>query len=131
MDGQIWLMLLKIIIFLQLVLLLIYISAKFGGSKLQSMQNGKYIKVLERVPLTKDSSLVVTKIGQKGYVLSSSSGKIEILTHMSGEELLQVENTAKNKIPEFISVKEFLNTERFISAKEFILKKLNLKRKEQ
>ena len=115
MDVQIWLMLIKIIIFLPCVLILIYLSAKFGGSKLQSMQNGKYIKVIERVPLTKDSSLVVTKIGDKGYVLSSSNGAVNILTKLSGEELLQVENRLKNKVPEFISVKEF------------IFKKLNLK----
>jgi flagellar protein FliO/FliZ len=119
MDGQIWLMLIKIIIFLPCVLLLIYISAKFGGSKLQSMQNGKYIKVIERVPLTKDSSLVVTKIGEKGYVLSSTSGGIVILTKMSDEELLQVEEGKKNVVPEFISVKEY------------IVKKLKLRRKQQ
>jgi len=115
MDGQIWLMLIKIIIFLPCVLILIYLSAKFGGSKLQSMQNGKYIKVIERVPLTKDSSLVVTKIGEKGYVLSSSSGGINILTKLSDEELLHAENNLKKPMPEFIS------------AKEFILKKLNIK----
>jgi flagellar protein FliO/FliZ len=119
MDGQIWLMLIKIVIFLPFVLLLIYISARFGGSKLQSLQNGKYIKVLERVPLTKDSSLVVTKIGEKGYVLSSSSGKVEILTQISNEELLKVEDSAINPIPQFISVKEF------------VVKKLKLKREEQ
>lgn len=119
MDGQIWIMLIKIVIFLPFVLLLIYISAKLGGSKLQSMQNGKYIKVIERVPLTKDSSLVVTKIGEKGFVLSSSNGKVEILTHMSDEELLQVENSTKVPIPQFISVKEF------------VVKKLKLKKEEQ
>lgn len=115
MDGQIWLMLIKIVIFLPCILILIYLSAKFGGSKLQSMQNGKYIKVIERVPLTKDSSLVVTKIGENGYVLSSSSGGINILTKLSDDELKRVENSKKNVVPEFISVKEF------------IIKKLKLK----
>jgi len=115
MDGQIWLMLIKIIIFLPCVLILIYLSAKFGASKLQSMQNGKYIKVIERVPLTKESSLVVTKIGEKGYVLSSSNGGINILTKLSDEELLQVESRLKEPMPEFVSIKEF------------VLKKLKLK----
>ncbi|MDF2882594.1 MAG: flagellar biosynthesis protein FliZ [Clostridiaceae bacterium] len=98
-------MLLKIIVFLPFVIFLIYLSLKFGGSKLQQMQNGKYIKVLERVPLSKESNLVVVKIGDTAYVISTTLNKVEILKTISQEELLKLEQA--NTIPEFSSLKEF------------------------
>lgn len=104
MDSSFWLMLLKIIIFLPLVLILFYISVKFGGSKLQSIQNGRMIKVLERVALSKDNSLVIVKIGEKGYVLASSNGKIEKLMELDDKELLEMEST--KELPQYSSIKE-------------------------
>lgn len=102
---EFWSMLLKIIVFLPFVIMLIYLSLKFGGSKLQQIQNGKYIKVLERVPLSKDSSLVAVKIGESGYVISTTANKVEILKTISQEELIKLEQN--NSIPEFSSFKEF------------------------
>lgn len=108
MDGQIWLMLLKIIIFLPFVLLLIYISAKFGGSKLQSIQNGRYIKVLERVPLSKENNLMVVKIGEKGYIMSSTQGKVEILMDMNDGEIQKVQNPHEiSQYTAYEALKEF------------------------
>ncbi|ERI91257.1 flagellar biosynthetic protein FliO [Clostridiales bacterium oral taxon 876 str. F0540] len=98
-------MILKIVVFLPFILFLFYLSVKFGGSKLQKIQNGKFIKVLDRVSLSKENSLVVVKIGQKGYVLSSSTGKIETLLELKEEELLKIEET--KEIPEYASLKEF------------------------
>ncbi|MBL4937984.1 flagellar biosynthetic protein FliO [Clostridium sp. YIM B02515] len=105
MDLSFLSMILKIIIFLPFILFLFYLSVKFGGNKLQKIQNGKFIKVFERVPLSKENSLLVVKIGQKGYVLSSSSGKIETLLELNGDELLNLEET--KEIPEYTSLKEF------------------------
>lgn len=102
---EFWSMLLKIIVFLPFVILLIYLSLKFGGSKLQQIQNGRYIRVLERVPLSKDSNLAVVKIGDSGYVISATVNKVEILKTISQEDLDKLEQT--NSIPEFSSFKEF------------------------
>lgn len=105
MDLQFWWMLLKIIIFLPFILMLINISMKYGGSKLQNMQNGKYIKVLERAPISKENSLLVVKIGQKGYVMASTNGKIEIISELSQEEIIEVE--ASKVIPQYEDLKDF------------------------
>lgn len=105
MDLSFLYMILKIVVFLPFILFLFYLSVKFGGSKLQKIQNGKFIKVLDRVSLSKENSLVVVKIGQKGYVLSSSTGKIETLLELKEEELLKIEET--KEIPEYASLKEF------------------------
>lgn len=105
MDLQFLGMLLKIIIFLPFILLLIYISIKYGGNKLQDMQNGRYIKIIERAAISKENSLLVVKIGEKGYVMSSVNGKLEIVSELDEKEILKVE--ASRAIPEYESLKDF------------------------
>lgn len=100
-----WIMLLKIIVFLPFILCLVYLSIKYGGNKLQHMQNGKYIKVLERVSLSKENSLLVIKIGSKGYVITSSTGKIDTLLEIDDEELKKLESS--KQIPQYSNLKEF------------------------
>lgn len=91
---QIIFMILKLAIFLPLVLFLIIVSFKYGGNKLQNVQNGKFISILEKVALSKENSLLVVKIGKKAYVISSASNKVEILMELSEEEIMQLK---KNK----------------------------------
>lgn len=105
MDLQFLWMLLKIIIFLPFILLLIYISIKYGGNKLQDMQNGRYIKVLERAAISKENSLLVVKIGEKGYIMSSVAGKIEVVSELEEKEILKIEDS--RVIPEYESLKDF------------------------
>lgn len=105
MDLQFLWMLLKVIIFLPFILLLIYTSIKYGGNKLQNMQNGRYIKILERAAISKENSLLVVKLGEKGYVMSSVNGKLEIVSELDEKEILKVE--ASRSIPEYESLKDF------------------------
>lgn len=104
-DYNFWVMILKLVVFLPFILFLFYLSIKFGSKKLTNIQNGRYIKVLERVPLSKENSLIAVKIGDKGYVLSSSAGRVETLLELSPEELKKIETA--NQIPEYASFKEF------------------------
>ncbi len=105
MDYNFWIMILKIVVFLPLVLMLFYISIKYGGNKLQGIQNGRFIKVLERVPLSKENSLIVAKIGDKGYVLTSAQGKVDTLLELSEEELKKFE--ISKEVPQYASLKDF------------------------
>jgi len=86
MDGQFWTTLLKILVFFPLVLALILILGKLGN-KFNLTSNNKYMKIIERLPLSKDTSLLIVKVGDKGYLMSSSSGKSEILKELSASEL--------------------------------------------
>lgn len=106
MGSEFLWMILKVLIFLPTILGLIYLSLKYGGTKLQDIQNGRFIKVLERVPLSKENSLVVTKIGDKGYVISSSSGKTEILLELEEEELKRLEASKVVEPIQFSSIKD-------------------------
>lgn len=90
---SILLMILKLVAALLVILPLIYISIKYGGNKLQNMQNGNYMKVLERLPITKENSLLVIQIGEKGYVFSSSGNKLEILMKLDSEEIKKIQES--------------------------------------
>ncbi|AYF54999.1 flagellar biosynthetic protein FliO [Clostridium botulinum] len=104
-------MFIKVVIFLPFIIFIIYLFFKYGGAKLQEIQNGKYMKILDRMPLSKDNSLLVVKIGEKGYVISSTQGKIDILIELKEEELLKVEES--NKIQEYKSIKEAIKKLKF------------------
>lgn len=94
----------KLIVFLPFIIFLIYLLFKFGGPKLQEMQNGRYMKILDRMPLSKDNNLLIVKIGEKAYVVSSSQGKVEIHMELSEEEIRKVE--MKNNIPQYTNLKD-------------------------
>lgn len=105
MDLQLLWMLLKTVVCLIFILFLIYGSMKYGGSKLQNLQRGKYIKILERAPISKESSLLVVKIGEKGFVMASTINTIEIILELSKEEISEIQ-TSKT-IPQYESLKDF------------------------
>lgn len=114
------LMLLKLVVALLFILPLIYVSIKYGGNKLQNMQNGNYMKVLERLTLTKENSLLVIRIGEKGYIFSSSGNKLEILMELDREEI--------NKIQESKTITQYKDFNEFY--KDF-KDKLNISKKSE
>jgi len=110
MDVEFWSLFLKIIIFLPFILFLIYLSLKYGGTKLQVLQGGKYIRIVEKISLSKDNSIMVVKIGDKGYVMSSTNNKIEILKELDSEELENAESVEKtNSLPKYENFIELIN----------------------
>lgn len=94
MDGQFWITLLKILVFFPFVIALILIFGKMG-SKFNLNTNDKYMKILERLPISKDNTLLVVKVGEKGFLMSSSTGKIEILREIDGAELESINELNK------------------------------------
>jgi len=113
MDGQFLVLIFKIIIFLPFILFILYLSLKYGGSKLQKLQDGRYMKVLDRVSLSKENAIMVVKIGEKAYAVSSSSKEINILFELPKEEILHIEST--KELPQYADMKELF--------KKHILKK--------
>ncbi|EDS77970.1 flagellar biosynthesis protein FliZ [Clostridium botulinum C str. Eklund] len=108
---QTMLMLFKVVIFLPFIIFMIYAFLKYGGAKLQEIQNGKYMKILDRMPLSKDNSLLVVKIGEKGYVISSAQGSIKILLELDEEEIKKVQKSTMVK--EYTSMKEVMKKLKF------------------
>jgi len=103
-DGEFWILLFKIIVFLPFILLILYLSLKYGGNKLQKLQDGRYMKILDRVALSKENSILVVKIGEKAYAVSSGSKEIRILFELPKEEILIIESS--KEIPQYEDMKE-------------------------
>jgi flagellar protein FliO/FliZ len=82
----------KIIVSLVFILCLILLAFKYGGGKLQLLQNRKYLKIIEKVSLSKENSILVMKMGSKAYVVASSQNKIDILREVPEEELKNLED---------------------------------------
>lgn len=96
----------KIVVFLPFIIFLIYLLLKYGGVKLQEVQNGRYMKVVDRLALSKENSLLVVKIGEKGYIISSAQGKIEIHMEISEEEMMRIDSA--KTIPQYESIKDLI-----------------------
>ena len=89
---------LKLIFALAIVLGLMYLTFKLSGEKLNRVNNGKYIKILERSQIARESYIAVVKVGEKGYVLSISNNKVEKLDELTHEDVLLIEeNKLKDK----------------------------------
>ncbi len=97
---------LKLIFALAAVLGLMYLTFKLSGEKLSKINNNKYIKVLEKSQISREASIAVIKVGDKGYILSISNNKIEKLDDISKEEILIIE---EDKIREKEKINEQYN----------------------
>lgn len=96
----------KLIFALVVVLGFMYLTFKLSGDKLSKINNNKYIKVLEKSQISRESSIAVVKVGNKGYILSISNSKIEKLDELSEEEILNIE---EDKIREKEKINEQYN----------------------
>ena len=85
----------KLILALGVTLGLIFISFKLMGTKLNEINNNKYIKVIERVQVTKENTILIVKIGKKGFVMTSTAGQMERLAELSEEEINDIEEDKK------------------------------------
>jgi flagellar protein FliO/FliZ len=85
----------QLILALGVTLGLMFLSFRLMGTKLNAINNKKYIKVIERLQVTKENTILVVKIGQKGYVMTSSAGHMEKLSELSEEEINIIEEDKK------------------------------------
>lgn len=95
-------LIIKLIFALLIVFSLMYLAFKLSGDKVSKINDGKYIKILERTQISKDSAIAVVKVGKKGYLLSTSSNKVEKLDDLTEEEINLLEESKKKE-------KEILN----------------------
>jgi flagellar protein FliO/FliZ len=90
---------------LAFVIFLIYISLKYGGGKFQNVQKNKFVKILQRSQISKENSLLLVKIGERAYVISSTTGRIEILYELDKDEISTLQNV--NELPQYKNLKDF------------------------
>ena len=97
---EILVMIIKLIISLVIILGLIYLLFKLSNKKINDINESKYINVIDRVQITKDIYILVVKIGKKGYLMSSSGGKLEKLEELSEDEIVNIQLEKLKKFEE-------------------------------
>lgn len=102
MDFNFFGMFVQLILALGVTLGLMFLTFKFMGKKVDSFNNGKYVKVIERVQVSKENTILVVKIGKKGYVMTSSTGNMGKLSELSEEEINLIEEEKKKAAEEII-----------------------------
>lgn len=88
-------MFVQLIVALGITLGLMFLSFKVLGTRVKKINDNKYIKVIERVQVTKESNIFVVKVGKKGYVMTSTTGNMEKLSELSEEEIIEIEEEKK------------------------------------
>ena len=94
----------KLILSLTTVLLLIFLVFKVLGNKVNDINNKKYMKIIDRLQITKDNSIVIVQIGKKGYIMSSSTKGMEKIEELEKEQLQVIEEMKKQSLNEMQSV---------------------------
>ena len=80
----------NLIIFVPITIILIVVSIKLSKLNSDNINKHKYIKVLERTNLNKETSVFVLEMGDEGCVLASSPSKIEKIKGLSKEEIIEI-----------------------------------------
>ena len=102
MDFGFFTMFMKLLIALGITLGIMFLSYRVLGTKVENINNNKYIRVIERTQISKDSAILVVRAGKKGYVLMSSGNNVEKLSELSQEEIHEIEENKKKSNQEII-----------------------------
>lgn len=91
-------MFLQLIIGLIVVLGLMIITVRVSNKGIKNITNKRYIKVIDKVQLAKDSYIVVAKIGDKGVIFVTSGNNTEKLQELSYEEIEKIEKEKRESL---------------------------------
>lgn len=92
------LMIFKLIVSMIVIFALMIILFKYANKGINGNLNKKYVKVIERVQISKDGYILVVKVGNKGMVLSTSTGHTEKLQELSEEEVAEIEEAKQQAL---------------------------------
>ena len=118
--------LIRLLIALGVTLSLIFLSYRLAGKKVNEINNNRYVKVVERVQLTKDNYILIVRIGKKGYVITCTNNNMNKLEELSEEEINNIERRKENSQKAVIESynKLFSKFPKFLSK---IIKNMGLK----
>lgn len=102
MDFELFKTLAQLIFALGITFGLMFLCFKLMGTKIDTINRNKYVKVIDRVQVTKENSILIVRIGNKGYVMTSTSGRMEKLSELSEEEIRGIEEDKKKANEEII-----------------------------
>lgn len=108
--------LLNLVLVVPIVIILFFVAIKLGKTSLSKVGIHNHISILEKVNLSKDSSIFVLKMGEKeGCVGILTSSGFQIIQNLDSKGIEEIENK-KN---------QFLNQEKALGLKAKVLNKKN------
>lgn len=117
---EMFFMSIKVIGVLIFVIILMLLTLRLSENKLNNKKN---IKVLDKAQLSKDNSIYILKILNKGYVVSVSSSKTDILSELSEDEIQEIEKNKKEELQKITdSFNKLFYDKLFNESKNIILK---------
>ncbi|MCC3862856.1 flagellar biosynthetic protein FliO [Terrisporobacter petrolearius] len=81
----------NLIVFVPFTIALIIITIRLSKSSINGIAKNKYIKVLERTNLNKDTELYVLKVGDEGCVIVSSPTKTDTIKELTSHQIEEIE----------------------------------------
>ena len=90
-------LIIQLVFALTLVFSLMYLLTKLSGSKLEKINESKYITVIERTNISKDTAILLLKVGEKGYIISANNNNVEKLQEISKEEMISILESKKRQ----------------------------------
>lgn len=115
----------KIIGTLIVFILLMLLALRLNEGKLKEINGRKMVRVVERTQLSKDVSLQIIKISGKGYIMSVSASKAELIKELSEDEIKEIEISKQIEIQKN---NEAFNT--MIKPFETVLNRIKKRKKE-
>lgn len=91
-------MFIKLIFALAVVVFLMMLSLKLSNKGIDKINGKRYMKVIDKVQLGKESFIAIVKIGEKGLIISVSQNKTEILEEITIEEVIKIEKEKRESI---------------------------------
>ena len=116
----------KLVVSLLIIICLMGIAFKYMGKGMKVTTGSKYVKVIERTQLSKDSYIVVLRVGNEGMVMLTSSGHTEKLKDLTKEEIEGIETKKQESLDEMGRIYEkILSTSK--EKVDLLMCKINLK----
>ena len=97
-------LIIKLVIALIVVFGLFSISVKYSNKGLSKINEKKYVKVIDRVQISKESFIVIVKLGEKGLVLLTNPNHTEKLEELSKEKIQEIEENKNNNLEQMSQV---------------------------
>ena len=80
----------NLIVLVPVVVILIFISLRLSKKSLIKIGSGSYVKVLEKINLSKDICLYVIKSGNTGCIIVTSNNNTQVIKKLNEDEINEI-----------------------------------------
>lgn len=75
------------------ILYLSYVFSKYIGKGIGMKKSTRHMQVLDRLILSQDKSIAVVQVGCRYFLIGVASSQINVLTELSGDDLVELQES--------------------------------------